>query len=49
VLDAARDILAACGCADGCPSCVGPDVELSSRAKLAARQLLEAMFTAPGR
>jgi hypothetical protein len=43
ILAASLDILAHCGCGAGCPSCVGPEVELSARAKLGARVLLEAL------
>ncbi|MCX7717294.1 MAG: DEAD/DEAH box helicase [Candidatus Sumerlaeaceae bacterium] len=43
ILIASLDILARCGCGAGCPSCVGPEVELSARAKLGARVLLEAL------
>jgi DEAD/DEAH box helicase domain-containing protein len=45
ILEAARDILAGCSCTAGCPSCVGPTVELSPAGKLSARVMLEAMFT----
>ncbi|MCX7019103.1 MAG: DEAD/DEAH box helicase [Candidatus Sumerlaeota bacterium] len=44
ILRAARDILAACACASGCPSCVGPETGLGSRAKLSARVLLDALL-----
>ena len=43
VLLAARDILAGCPCGDGCPSCVGPDIELGANAKRGALILLESI------
>lgn len=44
VLTAAADVLGACGCGSGCPSCVGPELESGADAKLSARVLLEAML-----
>jgi DEAD/DEAH box helicase domain-containing protein len=43
ILAASLDIVARCACGAGCPSCVGPEVELSSHAKVGARVLLEAL------
>lgn len=43
ILDAALDILSHCGCAAGCPSCAGPDIELTGQSKLSAHVLLEAI------
>jgi DEAD/DEAH box helicase domain-containing protein len=36
-----REIVSACGCADGCPSCVGPGGEEGSGGKLEALAILE--------
>jgi DEAD/DEAH box helicase domain-containing protein len=36
-----RELIAACGCEDGCPSCVGPAGELAPRAKEAALAILD--------
>lgn len=44
ILGASLEILSGCGCGDGCPSCVGPGLELSAKSKLSARVLLEAML-----
>ncbi len=44
VLLAARDVVTECVCQDGCPGCVGPDVELDSRSKRGALVLLEAIL-----
>jgi DEAD/DEAH box helicase domain-containing protein len=36
-----RELIAACECEDGCPSCIGPAGELAPRAKEAALAILE--------
>jgi DEAD/DEAH box helicase domain-containing protein len=36
-----RELIAACGCAQGCPSCVGPAGDLAPRAKEAALAILD--------
>ena len=36
-----RELIAACGCESGCPSCVGPAGDLAPRAKEAALAILE--------
>jgi DEAD/DEAH box helicase domain-containing protein len=36
-----RELIVACGCESGCPSCVGPASDLASRAKEAALAILE--------
>jgi DEAD/DEAH box helicase domain-containing protein len=36
-----RELIVACGCESGCPSCVGPAGDLASRAKDAALAILE--------
>ncbi|PKO16422.1 ATP-dependent helicase [candidate division BRC1 bacterium HGW-BRC1-1] len=48
VLAAARDILAGCPCATGCPSCVGPEIELGTNAKRGAMILLESIVRRAG-
>jgi DEAD/DEAH box helicase domain-containing protein len=37
-----------CPCQDGCPSCVGPVVEVGEQGKLACRSLLAEMVTGAG-
>ena len=37
------ELLARCGCGEGCPSCVGPVGEVGERGKHAARRILEAL------
>jgi DEAD/DEAH box helicase domain-containing protein len=46
ILAAAVEILRGCGCAGGCPSCVGPEVEAESRAKRSVQALLESIMSA---
>ncbi|MDR7532679.1 MAG: DEAD/DEAH box helicase [Armatimonadota bacterium] len=41
VLAAARDLIASCGCEAGCPSCVGPALEVGSRGKALALEVLD--------
>ena len=41
LLRAAREHVLACGCADGCPSCVGPQNEVAGNPKRAAAIMLE--------
>ena len=36
----ARELVADCGCSDGCPACVGPRLEAGERAKRLAQDLL---------
>jgi DEAD/DEAH box helicase domain-containing protein len=38
---AAKDLITRCGCAAGCPSCVGPTLEVGEEGKAAALRLLE--------
>jgi DEAD/DEAH box helicase domain-containing protein len=38
---AARDLITKCGCVAGCPSCVGPALEIGEQGKAAALRLLE--------
>jgi DEAD/DEAH box helicase domain-containing protein len=44
LLQCARDLLSACRCEEGCPSCVGPVGEIGSRGKEAAARLLDALL-----
>ncbi len=46
VLEAARDLAAACACAGGCPSCVGPPAEAGHGAKETTLALIEAGLAA---
>lgn len=39
-----RELIAACGCEDGCPSCVGPAGDLAPRAKEAALAILDRLI-----
>ncbi len=43
LLDGAADLIAACPCEAGCPSCVGPLGEVGERAKEAAARILDAL------
>jgi DEAD/DEAH box helicase domain-containing protein len=36
-----RELIAACACDQGCPSCVGPSGDLAARAKEAALAILD--------
>ncbi|MBN9491913.1 DEAD/DEAH box helicase [bacterium] len=38
-----RETIRACDCRDGCPGCIGPQIEPGSKAKRAARALLESI------
>jgi DEAD/DEAH box helicase domain-containing protein len=38
---AARDLITKCGCAAGCPSCVGPALEIGEQGKAGALRVLE--------
>jgi DEAD/DEAH box helicase domain-containing protein len=42
VLEAARDLIASCPCEAGCPSCVGPVLEVGSTGKARALEVLHA-------
>lgn len=49
-LEAARKLLRACPCPDGCPSCVGPAAEVGPAKPITGRFLAAALFHgAPGR
>jgi DEAD/DEAH box helicase domain-containing protein len=43
----AHELVAACGCADGCPSCVGPAGEVGLGGKREALAILESLWTQP--
>ncbi|MGQ0548900.1 MAG: DEAD/DEAH box helicase [Armatimonadota bacterium] len=47
LLTAARDLIAACPCEGGCPSCVGPVLEVGSAGKARALEILDARLV-PG-
>ena len=47
VLGAAHDLVSQCGCGSGCPSCVGPALEVGEQGKAVARRLLELAALAP--
>jgi DEAD/DEAH box helicase domain-containing protein len=38
---ACRDMIRSCGCEDGCPSCVGPQLEVGERGKVGALKLTQ--------
>ncbi|MBI4277566.1 MAG: DUF1998 domain-containing protein, partial [Armatimonadetes bacterium] len=44
LLRAACDLIAACACTTGCPSCVGPVLEIGATAKADAMRVLEAVI-----
>ena len=48
LLQASLALVLACPCEDGCPGCVGPQVERNSPAKRAARVLLERLLGGVG-
>jgi DEAD/DEAH box helicase domain-containing protein len=39
-----REAVEACGCADGCPACVGPAIEVGPRGKATVAELLAALL-----
>lgn len=41
IFGASEEIIRGCGCSDGCPSCVGPKMEVGERGKQAALKLIE--------
>ena len=48
LLSRTRELIAACGCNDGCPSCVGPVSDKSERAKDVALAILERLCSGNG-
>ena len=44
IMRAALKLVQGCGCSGGCPSCVGPPLDLGENAKQSARALLEAII-----
>jgi DEAD/DEAH box helicase domain-containing protein len=47
LLSAARELVGACRCPRGCPSCVGPVAEVGEDAKANCLRLLDLLLTAP--
>jgi DEAD/DEAH box helicase domain-containing protein len=47
LLAKARELLAACPCEQGCPSCVGPPGEVGASAKEVASRLVAELLVAP--
>lgn len=47
IATAARQVVAACPCASGCPSCVGPALMVGEKGKIVAQSLLLAMQETP--
>jgi DEAD/DEAH box helicase domain-containing protein len=45
LVEKTRELIAACGCEQGCPSCVGPAGDLAPRAKEAALAILDWLCT----
>lgn len=45
LLDACHDALVTCPCADGCPACVGPAIEVGTHGKEVVGELLAGMTT----
>jgi len=43
LIRACRESVDSCGCADGCPACVGPAIEVGARGKATVSELLAAM------
>jgi DEAD/DEAH box helicase domain-containing protein len=43
LLEKAKELLAACPCPEGCPSCVGPVGEVGEKAKEVARRIVAAL------
>jgi DEAD/DEAH box helicase domain-containing protein len=46
IMQAAKEMLVECKCGQGCPSCVGPALEIGDRGKLTAGLLLEQILNA---
>jgi DEAD/DEAH box helicase domain-containing protein len=44
LLRKASELLGACGCEAGCPSCVGPTGEIGERGKEAAARILKELI-----
>jgi DEAD/DEAH box helicase domain-containing protein len=48
LLDRTRDLICACPCASGCPSCVGPEGNTGPHAKRVASQILDRLLSVEG-
>ena len=48
ILRAARDVVGECRCNQGCPSCVGPPIEIGDKARASAAALLDAILGTKG-
>lgn len=46
ILRAARDVATGCHCSEGCPSCVGPTLEVGDKSRRSALALLDAILAA---
>jgi len=49
LLEVARELIGECGCESGCPSCVGPSLEVGETGKTSALKLIEIALTVPAR
>jgi DEAD/DEAH box helicase domain-containing protein len=47
ILRAAREVAARCRCRSGCPSCVGPALEIGDKARMSALAILEGILKEP--
>ena len=46
LIRASREAVESCACADGCPACVGPAIEVGHRGKAVVTELLAALDAA---
>jgi DEAD/DEAH box helicase domain-containing protein len=49
LLDAARELIKACACVEGCPSCVGPALQVGPDGKQHTLELVTGLLVAAGR
>ena len=47
LLQAAAELIAGCGCPQGCPSCVGPQIEVGPDGKAAVQRMLRRLLAEP--
>jgi DEAD/DEAH box helicase domain-containing protein len=47
LLEAAAELIAACPCPEGCPSCVGPQIEVGPEGKANVARLLQGLLSQP--